>query len=72
MCSMGFAPQGGEVRPFTFSPKSHSGRLNCLQHDAEAKQKARSMAIDFWDRVAGDNQISDEFRKFLLKGNLAR
>ncbi len=69
MCSMGFAPARGVVKPFSFSPKSDHSKLNCLDWCEPAQEKVRSLAMDFWERVANDNRISDEFRKFLAQGN---
>lgn len=66
MCSMGFAPRsGGEVPPYNFVP-SESGRVNiCEGMVAHMKE----MAHDFWERVADDGRISDEFREYLASGN---
>jgi hypothetical protein len=66
MCSMGFAPKsGGEVRPYFFEPKHPKRTLI----SAEAYIAAFNAALDFWDSVARDERISDEFRKFLSIGN---
>ncbi len=69
MCSMGFAPTRGVVKPFSFSPQSSHSRLNCLSTSEVTQDSVRSMAIDFWERVANDDRISDEFREFLSQGN---
>ena len=69
MCSMGFAPVGGEVRPLAFSLAQTHSRFHCLREDEHAQQLARKTAIDFWDRVAADERISDELRRFLMRGN---
>ena len=69
MCSMGFAPLRGEVRPFSFNPKSASSRLNCLSRSEATQHNVRLLARDFWNRVAKDNRISDEFREYLQRGN---
>lgn len=66
MCSMGFAPNsGGEVRPFSFDA---SGIL-----DPELNKKViirlQQLAYTFWENVAGDDHISNEFRAFLNRGN---
>ena len=66
MCSMGFAPRsGGEVSPYSFVPMGPK-RINI---DEEVYTATKGMAHDFWERIAGDKRISDEFRKFLDKGN---
>jgi hypothetical protein len=66
MCSMGFAPKsGGEVLPYSFTLPEPGG----LNIGADALLQARAMAHDFWERVAGDERISDELKEFLEKGN---
>lgn len=66
MCSMGFAPKsGGEVRPYFFEPK-HPKRELISDNEYAAVFNA---AMDFWDSVAKDDRISDEFRRFLSVGN---
>lgn len=66
MCSMGFAPKsGGEVRPYSFEPK-HPERKLVPDQAYGAVVKA---AMDFWDGVAQDDRISEEFRRFLAMGN---
>jgi hypothetical protein len=66
MCSMGFAPRsGGEVPPYDFvavEPK----RIN---FDDDSFEAVKIKAYDFWERVAKDNRISDEFKSFLKHGN---
>ena len=68
MCSMGFAPRSGsEVQPFSFvppEPKSF-GIGNDLM------DTIKKAARDFWESVAGDERISDEFKAYLQKGNPA-
>lgn len=68
MCSMGFAPKiGGEVLPYSFTPvKSATQRF-----ERDLINRVKKMAFDFWDRVRGDERISEEFRDFLNKGNPA-
>lgn len=69
MCSMGFAPKsGGEVRPYNFEPK-HPKRELISDHAYSAVFNA---AMDFWDSVAKDDRISDEFRRFLSMGSSAK
>ncbi|MBA4382419.1 MAG: phosphatidylinositol kinase [Sideroxydans sp.] len=66
MCSMGFAPKsGGEVLPYQFVPPPYEGK-NLNQASIELVQE---MARNFWERVAGDTRISDEFKAFLERGN---
>lgn len=69
MCSMGFAPMGGEVRPFSFALRSNHSSLNCLDWNVSAQERVQLLAIDFWQRVADDDRISNEFREFLAQGN---
>ena len=71
MCSMGFAPVRGEVKPYSFKPEAPCSRLNCLHWSEPTQSSVRDMAIDFWERVANDNRISDDFREFLANGNPA-
>lgn len=66
MCSMGFAPRsGGEVQGYAFSPP-HPERLFI---DDGTYGAVRRMAAGFWESVARDGRISDEFRQFLRQGN---
>ncbi|MDO9582315.1 MAG: type II toxin-antitoxin system HipA family toxin YjjJ [Desulfomicrobium sp.] len=66
MCSMGFAPRGGgEVLPYAFAPQ-HPKRLVI---DDEMYGAARRLALEFWNSVAQDPRISEEFREFLNEGN---
>ncbi|MFH2135506.1 MAG: type II toxin-antitoxin system HipA family toxin YjjJ [Pseudomonadota bacterium] len=63
MCSMGFAPKsGGEVLPYNFVPPEYTG-------NSDSVRIVRNMAHDFWERVASDTRISDEFRSYLARGN---
>jgi hypothetical protein len=63
---MGFAPRsGGEVRPYSFELK-HPERI--IVPD-EAYGAVINAAIDFWDSVAQDDRISDEFKNYLSLGN---
>ncbi len=65
MCSMGFAPKGGEVQPYNFVPPEYTGtNLN-----VNSIKLVRKMARDFWQRVAGDARISDELRLYLTERN---
>jgi hypothetical protein len=63
MCSTGFAPKGGEVLPYNFIPPVLSDPGENMLHGI------KSMAYDFWERVAADDKISDEFKEFLSRGN---
>ena len=66
MCSMGFAPRsGGELLPYELAP-THPERL--VIDDAKYEE-ARRLAIEFWNSVALDDRISDEFKFFLGRGN---
>ena len=65
MCSMGFAPKGGEVLPYSFNPPE----IKNTSLDVAAIEGVNAMAHDFWKRVAADELISDEFREFLGRGN---
>lgn len=65
MCSMGFAPRSGEVLPYTFDVPDIGG----VEISVDGQNWARRMAHDFWERVAGDARISQEFREFLGRGN---
>lgn len=65
MCSMGFAPKSGEVLPFNFCPPEYTGtHLN-----PNSIALVKKMARDFWNRVANDARISDEFRSYIERGN---
>ena len=66
MCSMGFAPKsGGEIQPYDFTPPTPVS----LKLDSNTLTETIAMARDFWDRVANDNHISDDFKRFLDHGN---
>ena len=66
MCSMGFAPKsGGEVLPYSFVPPEHKN----VNLSVDCFSSVKVMARDFWDRVAGDERISAEFKEFLERGN---
>ena len=65
MCPMGFAPQGGQVLPYDFSPRA----LTDVGFIEDCMNDAVMIAHDFWERVAGDDRISKDFREFLAKGN---
>ncbi len=66
MCSMGFAPKGGgEVPPYKFAAREPK-RLNI---DDNSFEFIKTMAHDFWQRVANDERISDELKTFLKRGN---
>ncbi len=66
MCSMGFAPKSsGEVPPYHFVP-TEPKRVNI---DEEIFKLIKTMAHDFWERVASDERISAEFKNFLELGN---
>jgi hypothetical protein len=68
MCSMGFAPRGnGEILPYVFTPR-HPERLVI---DDDMYDAAWRLAMEFWNSVAQDDRISEEFRNFLNEGNPA-
>ena len=62
MCSMGFAPKSsGEVAPFSFSIPT----VKVEGLDEDKVSRAENAARDFWERVASDDRISEEFIAFL-------
>ena len=66
MCSMGFAPNsGGEVRPFYFDVSE----IPDPELDKDIIHRLRQLAYTFWENVAGDDRISNDFRSFLSRGN---
>ncbi len=73
MCSMGFAPLQGVIKPFAFKLNNPTSRLNTLadmpEFQKEIQPKVYAMAKGYWERVAADSRISDEFRSFLVQGN---
>ncbi len=70
MCSMGFVPKSGEVRPFRFEcPDLGDLTIFSTTKADTIKTEASEMARDFWNRVARDSRISQDFRDFLAKGN---
>ena len=67
MCSMGFAPRGGgEVAGYSFVPRELSETQFV---DQAALQRIEEMAYAFWERIAGEERISDELRAFFGLGN---
>ena len=68
MCSMGFAPKVGDVRPYRFVPPDIHA-LDGLNRIKKSLPSVKAMARDFWDRVASDHRISSEFSSFLEQGN---
>jgi hypothetical protein len=68
MCSMGFAPgSGGEVQPFAFVPPEPKA----FGIGKDLINTVKKAARDFWESVADDERISDEFKAYLQKGNPA-
>jgi len=65
MCSMGFAPKSGNVLPYRFIPPTQ----RAINLDADTLLHIKRMAHDFWERVANDTRISNEFKKFLDQSN---
>lgn len=53
MCSMGFAPNSGEVLPLEFV----TSRENI-------SKEVEKMAYEFWNNILNDNRVSDQFKKF--------
>jgi hypothetical protein len=67
MCSMGFAPKsGGEVLPYSFVPPEYKG----INLGEDSISLIQDMARNFWERVASDARISDEFKEFIERENL--
>jgi len=66
MCSMGFAPKsGGEVQPFTFVPPEPKS----TNISKDLIKTVKKIARDFWESLASDERISNEFKNYLQKGN---
>jgi hypothetical protein len=65
MCSMGFAPKSGDVLAYNFTPPEQIS----IDLGENTLLEIRAMAHSFWERVAADARISDEFREFLELGN---
>ena len=66
MCSMGFAPRSGsEIQPFVFVPPEPKA----FRIGTDLMDTVKKAARDFWESVAGDERISDEFKEYLQKGN---
>lgn len=67
MCSMGFAPKSGvEVLPYSFALPEYKG----IHLDSASITIIQDMARNFWERVASDARISDEFKVFIERENL--
>ena len=66
MCSMGFAPRsGGEIPAYSFVPSEP----RFVNLDQDVFTSIKEIAHDFWERVADDRRISEEFQNYLAKGN---
>lgn len=65
MCSMGFAPKSAEVLPYSFTPPE----LKSQHMNVRSLLLLKESAHDFWQKVAADERISDEFKAFLECGN---
>ncbi|MFO7749333.1 MAG: type II toxin-antitoxin system HipA family toxin YjjJ [Desulfobacteraceae bacterium] len=61
MCSMGFAPKGGELLPFNFHPDLQDTDL-----DEDQMESVQRMAHRFWEAVASDDRISKCFRDYII------
>ena len=64
MCTMGFAPHGGDVLPLDFVP-----RPNGLDLGKEEANRIEEMAFRFWENVSADHRISQELKIYLSQGN---
>ncbi len=62
MCSMGFAPNGGEVLSFDTIPTQTAPDL-----PSSIKKRVEKMASLFWTKISTDPRISTEFREYLEK-----
>ena len=65
MCSMGFAPKSGDILPYNFTPPEQTS----IDLNEDTLLEIRTMTHSFWERVAADERISNEFRDFLGHGN---
>ncbi len=65
MCSMGFAPKSGDVRPYEFTPPP----MDYIS-SGPAVHVTR-MVYSFWRRVLDDARISSEFRAFIENNGFA-
>jgi hypothetical protein len=65
---MGFAPNAGDLRPYSFTAPSieTSSELAII---GDGLPHVKQMARDFWERVTHDERISPDFRSFLAQGN---
>lgn len=69
MCSMGFAPKStGEIPAFSFAPPNIDAPLSFL---TDARPMIKEMAHKFWEKLEGNEIVSDEFKHFLRHGNSA-
>lgn len=72
MCSMGFAPKNsGIIPPFSVEAmlNNGAGRIFDASYFPESQESTIDAAHQFWEEVAGDDRISDDFRTFLRQGN---
>lgn len=60
MCSMGFAPISGHLRPYTF--KGHEPKSLTIDH--EVLIKIKEMTHEFWKNVNEDRLISEKLKTF--------
>ena len=66
MCSMGFAPRsGGEIPEYSFVPPEPM----FVNLEQDILSPIREIAHEFWERIADESRISDEFKKYIAKGN---
>ncbi len=67
MCSMGWAPRGGELPALDFSPPAIADVVGVTP---KASKLVRRIAHGFWYSVATDERISDQLQKYFLgRGN---
>ncbi|MES9851531.1 MAG: type II toxin-antitoxin system HipA family toxin YjjJ [Candidatus Thiodiazotropha sp. L084R] len=69
MCSMGFAPKGAELAPYSFTLPSSSERASFTLTSLKGPDIALNMAKQFWEHVTKDERISQDFREFLEHKN---
>ena len=66
MCSMGFAPRsGGEIPEYSFVPPEPM----FVNLEQDILSPIREIAHVFWERIADESRMSDEFKKYIAKGN---
>ncbi|MEM7763947.1 MAG: type II toxin-antitoxin system HipA family toxin YjjJ [Pseudomonadota bacterium] len=66
MWSMGFAPRGAELRPYSFDLPVFQNLLV-----TKSPKFVAPVARYFWDAVVNDPRISDDFRRFIDNSNVS-